>query len=304
MSFLRKPKKLLRMKYELSGIMKLSSIKNLKARITREARRLGANLVGYAPISRWADSGLDESYWPASVWQNAKTVIVLGVPMLLPLIESTPSINYQEMYGTANQVLDQAAFRLAAWLNSLGYAAIYLSRDGYGNLDILRRKPAAGFSHATAGKYAGLGTIGASHMLLTPEYGPRVRLVSIFTSAELHGDPLKARDLCNKCGLCIRLCPVNAFIKVKGRLIADMDKDSCTVRHQQLRLENRFPCGICAKVCPVGADRELYGRTDIRIYRREHEQETINDPLFRSWEHMRAHGSGEDGENEIKKYRR
>ena len=67
----------------------------LKQRITREARRLGANLVGFAPVSRWESSELAEPYWPTSIWPEAKTVIVLGIPMLLPIIESTPSINYQ-----------------------------------------------------------------------------------------------------------------------------------------------------------------------------------------------------------------
>jgi epoxyqueuosine reductase QueG len=275
--------------------MKNETVQKLKARITREARRLGANLVGYAPVSRWNGSELDESYWPVSVWPGAKTVIVLGVPMLLPIIESTPSINYQEMYNAANQVLDQAAFRLAAWLNGLGHAAIHLTRDGYGSLDILRRLPVASFSHAVAGKYAGMGTIGASHMLLTPEYGPRVRLVSVFTSADLPGDPLIKGELCNGCRLCIRLCPVKAFAQVKGRLIADMDKDACTARHQQLRIENHWPCGICAKVCAVGADRKLYGRTDTRIYLREQAAMDPNAPLYKSWEHMRAHGSENAG---------
>jgi epoxyqueuosine reductase QueG len=267
----------------------------LRRQITREALRLGANLVGYAPASRWLGSELAESYWPGSIWPQAKTVIVLGVPMLLPIIESTPSINYQEMYTAANQILDQAAFRLAAWLNGLGHAAIYLPRDGYGNLDILRRKPVASFSHAIAGKYAGLGTIGASHMLLTPEYGPRVRLVSVFTSADLPGDRLVKGELCNGCGLCIRLCPAKAFTPVKKHLIANMDKDPCTARHQQLRLENRWPCGICAKVCPVGTDRKLYGRTSAQLYLRESESIDTENPTYKAWKHMRSHGSENAG---------
>jgi len=266
----------------------------LKKRIIREAKRLGANLVGFAPASRWS-GGAEPAlpYHPESIWPQARTVIVLGVPMLLPIIESTPSINYQEMYNAANQTLDQAAFRLSAWLNDQGHAAIYLCRDGYGSLDILRRKPAASFSHVIAGKYAGLGTIGLSHMLITPEYGPRVRLVSIFTSAPIPGDRLIKGELCNGCGLCARLCPVQAFTKVKGQVIANMAKDPCTERHQQLRKANCWPCGICAKVCMVGADRKLYGRTDARIYLREKQalEENPNNPDYQPWQHLRTHGS-------------
>ena len=266
----------------------------LKKRITREAKRLGATLVGYAPVSRWQGAAEPaEAYRPQAIWPQAQTVIVLGVPMLLPIIESTPSIHYQEMYTTANQVLDHAAYRLAVWLTELGHASIYLCRDGYGHIDILRRKPAASFSHVIAGKNAGLGTIGHSHLLLTPQYGPRVRLVSIFTTAKLSGDRLIAKELCNGCGLCSRLCPVKAFTKVKGQVIGHMEKDPCTERHQQLRRANCFPCGTCAKVCMVGADRKLYGRTDARIYLREKDALETNPeaPEYHGWQHFRAHGS-------------
>ena len=138
-----------------------------------------------------------------------------------------------------------------------------------------------------------LGTIGLSHMLITPEYGPRVRLVSIFTSAPIPGDRLIKGELCNGCGLCARLCPVQAFTKVKGQVIANMAKDPCTERHQQLRKANCWPCGICAKVCMVGADRKLYGRTDARIYLREKQalEADPNTPEYQPWQHLRTHGS-------------
>jgi hypothetical protein len=36
-------------------------------------------------------------YRPRAIWAGARTVVVVvAVPMLLPIIESTPSINYQE----------------------------------------------------------------------------------------------------------------------------------------------------------------------------------------------------------------
>jgi len=266
----------------------------LKQKIIREAKRLGANLIGFAPASRWdASSEIPEAYHPKTVWSGVETIIVLGVPMLLPVIESTPSINYHEMYNTSNQLLDQAAYRLAVFINSLGYASISLPRDGYGNLEILRRKPVACFSHVSAGKYAGLGSIGLHHMLLTPQYGPRVRLVSVFTAVKISGSLISGKDLCTRCGLCARLCPAQAFTPIPGRIIAEMNKDSCTERHQQLRRESCWPCGICAKVCPVGTDRTLYKRRGVNEYIKETEalaKEPQTIP-YREWEHLRAHGS-------------
>ncbi len=272
--------------------------KDFRLKVIKEARRLGAELVGFSPVSRWDDfNEVPIPYRPKSVWSEAETVIVLGVPILLPIIESTPSINYQELYNTTNQLLDRAAYQLSVFLNNLGYASICLPRDGYGNLEILRRKPIAGFGHVYAGKYAGLGTVGLHNMLLTPEFGPRVRLVSVFTEAKIKGTPLSKTELCPKCGLCARLCPVNAFAQTKDKIVAEMNKDLCTIRHQELRKNNCWPCGICAKVCPVGADRLLYRRRNVK-YLREGElpagisakgQKTVP---YNEWEHLQAHGSG------------
>ena len=77
-------------------------------------------------------------------------MIVLGVPMLLPIVESTPSINHTVLYDTTNTLLDQIAYRLAVFLNNLGHASISMPRDGYGSLEILLKKMSTCFSHVYA----------------------------------------------------------------------------------------------------------------------------------------------------------
>jgi predicted molibdopterin-dependent oxidoreductase YjgC len=90
-----------------------------------------------------------------------------------------------------------------------------------GHVEILLKKMPASFSHVYAGKYAGVGTIGFSHNLINPQFGPRVRYVSVFTAAEIEGDPVIEKDLCKKCELCRRLCPVQALAASPGRLEAN-----------------------------------------------------------------------------------
>ncbi len=46
--------------------------------------------------------------------------------MLLPILESTLSINYTVMYDVTNSLLDQMAYRLALYLNQLGHASIFM----------------------------------------------------------------------------------------------------------------------------------------------------------------------------------
>lgn len=268
--------------------------KNMKLRIINQARSFGADLIGFAPVSRWAEYGeVKPPYRPEAIWPKVKTVIVMGIPMLLPIIETTPSINYTVQYDTSNILLDQIAYRLAVYLNGQGYASIFSPRDGYGNLEILLDNYMASFSQVFAARYAGLGTIGYSHNLLNPKYGPRVRYVSVFTELELPGDPVIGTDLCNKCLVCHKRCPSKAFTTRNASLIADMDVDACTIHHQELVKESRWPCGICAKVCPVGEDRKLYDSQDIKLYLDEQKALEINpdDPRYQKWVHVRKHGS-------------
>ena len=269
-------------------------MKITKQSILKYAQGLGATLVGVAPVARWDEYGeVEEAYRPAAIWPEAKSVIVLGVPVLLPTVESTPSINYVELYTTSNILLDQIAYRLAVHLTENGHGAIFLPRDAYGDIEILVRKPLAAFSHVFAGKYAGLGTIGYSHVLLNEKYGPRVRYVSVFTSLELAPDAVVEKELCLKCGVCQRVCPSQAFTTREDRIIADMDKVACAKHHAQLRKEKRYPCGICIKVCPVGKDRDIFNSKDTKLYLEEKEAISLNseDPRYKRWVHLRTHGS-------------
>lgn len=269
----------------------------LKRQIARKAKDLGADLVGFASVERWDEIGeVPPDYRPRAIWAGARSVIVVAVPMLLPIIESTPSINYQEMYDTSNRLLDEISFRLASWLTAKGHASVNMPRDGYANLEALLKNPFGSFSHTYAGKYAGLGTVSLSRNLLVPEYGPRVRLNSVLTSAVLPPDPMQPEELCNSCRLCERACPTGAIRTRNDGVIGDLDKTACTQHHITLRNEGRWPCGICAKVCPEGADRKVYKNKAGKRYLDEAAAIAKNpdDPRFRHLVHLRRHGSGGD----------
>ncbi|HEY3424182.1 MAG TPA: epoxyqueuosine reductase, partial [Negativicutes bacterium] len=150
-----------------------------KAAIIETGRKLGAELVGFSPAGRWEEyKDLPEDFYPNRVWPLTKTVIVLIIPSLLPVVETKISHLYRSQYNYTNSLLDEAAYRLAAFLNRNGHAAINICRDGYG-VGALQEKPVAAFSHVWAGYYAGLGSIGWNHTLVTREFGPRHRLVSV-----------------------------------------------------------------------------------------------------------------------------
>lgn len=281
----------------------------MKEEIRRTLLEQGVDLVGFAAVETWAEKGrVPEAYRPESLWAPARSVIVLGLEMPLPIVETTPSVQHMEMYRTCNRRLDDLAFDLVRWLNRRGQAAFFLSRDGYASLDLLLDNPAAAFAHNFAAEYAGLGTVGVNHTVLTPAFGPRVRFVSVFTEARLPPDPMLPKNLCIRCGACVACCPVQAFTITQEHLrsdeptvVADYDKRLCTERHRLLVKKRCYPCGICIKVCPVGEDRRLYGREKTAThYRREAAAlaRDPEDPSYRAWTHIRRHGSwplGEEG---------
>jgi epoxyqueuosine reductase len=268
----------------------------LKKELKKKCKTLGIPLVGFAPVERWKEPPeelpnilspwIPEDFWPQSIYPEAKTVIVIGLPVSLPIVETAPSIYYHELYRTVNSMLDSKAYEIANFLNEKGFSSIYLPRDGYGDIKILIGKPFAFFSHKHAAYLAGLGSFGHNNVLLTPQYGPRVRFTSIFTSAEIKPDPIKIHDLCIHCLLCAKNCPVGA-IPQKGIFPPAVDKKSCAIRSAQLRDEFRSPCGICIKVCPVGKDRELFRRKNMAIYSTNKKFEKYH----KAWEHVRKYGS-------------
>jgi len=268
----------------------------LKKELLKRCKTLGIPLVGFAPVDRWKNPPeelpnvllpwIPEDFWPQSIYPEAKTVIVIGLPVSLPIVETAPSIYYHELYSTVNSMLDSKAYEIANFLNEKGFSSIYLPRDGYGNIKILIDNPFAFFSHKHAAYLAGLGSFGHNNVLLTTQYGPRVRFTSIFTSAQITPDQIKIKDLCIHCLKCAKDCPVGA-IPIRGDFPSPIDKRACAARSAKLRDEFRSPCGICIKVCPVGKDRELFARENMAIYSKNQKFEKYH----RAWEHVRKYGS-------------
>jgi epoxyqueuosine reductase QueG len=265
---------------------------SIQKEILKRCRELDIPLVGFAPADAWDDPPFEpwipEEFRPKAIHPEARTVIVIGMPVFLPIVETSPSIAYHELYRTVNSLLDMNGYRIASFLNRTGYPSIPITRDGYGSIAILAKRPLAFFSHRHAAYLAGLGNFGVSNMLLTPEFGPRVRFASIFTAAEIPPGKVLGEHLCTRCMRCRDICPVQAL--GSEDYPADLTKkEACAARSGELARRFVSPCGFCIKVCPVGRDRELYLRAALEIY---DERDPQYGRYHRAWEHVRSYGGG------------
>jgi len=263
---------------------------NLKEELRRKCSEMDVPMMGVASVGRWDrppfQPWVPEEFRPKAIFPEARSVIVIGLPVTLPVVETAPSIAYHMLYKVVNDLLDQSTYRLSNFLNAKGHASMFVPRDGYGHISILRERALVFFSHRHAALLAGLGTFGYNNMLLTKEYGPRVRFGSVFTSAEIEPDPIVKKDLCIKCMRCVNICPVKALPGQEYPL-GLTDKEACATR--AVRLAERFasPCGFCIKVCPVGEERKLYAREDMDIY---DEGDHKYDDYHKAWKHVRSYG--------------
>ncbi|MEM4656801.1 MAG: 4Fe-4S binding protein [Candidatus Methanosuratincola sp.] len=264
----------------------------LKQRIIRKCKSMGVPMVGFASSERWDQPPfqpwIPEEFRPRAILPEAKTVIVLGMPVTLPVVETAPSIAYHQLYKTVNELLDQSTYLISNYLNGMGYGSMFVPRDGYGHLSLLKDKPIVFFSHRHAAFLAGLGTFGVNNVLLTKEYGPRVRFGSVFTAAEIDPDPIMEGELCIRCMRCVKVCPVKA-LPGQGYPRGLTDKEACARRNLYLLERYEAPCGLCIKVCPIGEDRELFNRKDMTIY---DDGEARHEALHRAWRHVQSYGSG------------
>ncbi len=189
------------------------------------------------------------------------TGISIGIALLDSLVDLLPdretnggSLLYRHhAYDVVNGVLDQIALQVANTLQRAGYEAFPVPAS--------RRTDDARIcgplSHKLAAHLAGIGWIGRSCLLITPDHGPRVRFTTVLTNAPLipTGSPMKNR--CGNCEACVTACPVQAFT---GRIFdenepreARFDASACDrfFREEEKRTGTAV-CGMCLWTCPFG----------------------------------------------------
>jgi len=202
--------------------MKSEISPDITSHIVEKAKEFGASLAGIADVeavktspSHLVYGKLDENKTVGNietgetnpweiVWpENAKSVIVIAV--LHP--EKEPELDWwRDGYtgGThGNRILMSINSKLSKWLEA---------EKGITSTQLPYHIEHGGIFLKDAAVMAGLGCIGKNNMVVTPEYGPRVRLRAMLTDVVLHGTGPIDFDPCEDCGMpCRSVCPQKAF---------------------------------------------------------------------------------------------
>ncbi|WP_455368435.1 4Fe-4S dicluster domain-containing protein [[Eubacterium] cellulosolvens] len=226
------------------------------------AKNKGADLVGIASAD-YLENYPDLKHKPSFFIPKAKAVIIIGLKVNDGLLEfglSTKVRSRSDLFSPKHEVYKQT---LEGYLKYYNYNLLdniaietskFLENNGFMSFPIQARvtdwtEVKGVFPHKLAAIAAGLGTQGKCSLIITSEYGPRVRLVSLITEASLTtSSPRKntTKDVCGNCRKCIDVCPIDALDYNEDSGTTSIDKMACW----KLTLPGR--CGLCMAVCPYG----------------------------------------------------
>lgn len=208
-------------------------------------------------VSAWSAACNDPALPRAPSLATAISMLVRFESAELAGLEHGPTPEYYAGYCRVNATLDEAASALAGALMQAGHKAecvrSTVPEHEYGVIDDWSNVPV--FAHKTAATRAGLGWIGKTALFVSPEFGPRVRLATVFTDLALPtGTPVEV-GRCGSCRLCVEACPAGAGVDVDWH--AGMRREQLYDVKVCERETNKYEhlggvCGVCMAVCPWG----------------------------------------------------
>ena len=228
---------------------------NLRDKLESLAKDTGATYFGIAdltparqPISEQGGEFLRQ--FPRAVSHGF--VLTDGIVDTLVHHENIGALNsyWYYVYQIVNPRIDSISLMLAQSLDRAGFQAFVVPSSQ----TVDRTKLIGVFPHKLAAHLAGLGWIGKSALLITPEHGPRVRWGTVLTDAPLETGT-RMDEMCRNCDSCVKACPAHAFTgqafdkpRPRSEIFAAEACDNYLSKRETLHRA----CGICVYVCPFG----------------------------------------------------
>jgi len=225
--------------------------------IKRVSRLFGADGVGITHADlRWhytksfSTKALAEK--PSEIPEGLSNVIVIVTAMHYDAVKCYPSATAGIAVGHGYSRDCELAQSIATYVLNLGYRAIASVND-----------TSLAIPYAIQ---AGLGEYGRNGLLITKDFGPRVRIGRIYTDMPLtHDEPIRfgVREFCDTtCRRCAEACPPKAISFGPPTEVIPNQSSIIGIRKWQVDAEKCFKfwvnqateCGICMRVCPYNKD--------------------------------------------------
>ena len=235
---------------------------DIEKSIVAKAKALGASLAGIATVDDLKASPSYEAYdkrpfyaeYDGVKWRDGHKAILVWA-LVHP--ESEPVLDWWSMkvpgFTPGNRVMRSQSKKLRIWLDEeLGIKALSLPYQvEYG-----------GALLKDAAHLAGLGVIGKNNLLVTPQFGTRVRLRGIFMEAALEATGPIDFNPCQGCDMpCHQSCPRGAFRsgaferarcrKENDQREADVETIDGSIMGIEEASKVSKPCRYCEFACPV-----------------------------------------------------
>jgi epoxyqueuosine reductase len=241
----------------------------LTQNVKKEAKKAGFAVAGISNPDGLHDLPYGEIHYigvlktPEQELPKAKSVILMGIhawDAAFNIVVDSSNLHVDKKYRPRVPLewyqLYSQIVRSKAWI-----IAHYLEKRGFDSI------PSGAIPLKTAAVKCGLGCQGKNTLLITPTYGPRVRLFAVLTTAELDIDEPYKEDLCKDCERCMLACPAKAIEPYKLRVnkcmvYAAENPRSADVPDETRKLEKKLikrptsnsfiECTTCVEACPIG----------------------------------------------------
>jgi len=222
-------------------------MESLNEQIRSELSSGGADLVGFADISAL----------PVAMRGSMTRAISIAAkvdPSVVSELADGPTQRYWREYDRLNALLAQLCKTGVDILHRSAAEALAIKATTAKFDEVTLSEP---LPHKAVATRAGLGWIGKSALLITPEYGPAVRLGTVLTDADFEtGDPVNASN-CGQCRKCVDACPAQAIVGPNWELgtarEAIYDAFACRKKVREMTNQRAIVptiCGICINACP------------------------------------------------------
>jgi len=221
-----------------------------------ELLQRGASLVGFADMSG-LDSELTTRFPTAiSIAVKYDSIIVEN----LHIAQDAFHLHLIELDSVLMEILGACSKILSGW--GYDYYIPPISVPITNDADLKELKT---FSHKLSATRAALGWIGKCSLVVTPQYGPRIKLATVLTNAYFQTAEPISKGKCGNCNLCAEACPYGAIHGVNWD--GGMKREALidVYRCNQKRLDyitdlgRKYDCGLCLQACRVGKNKKASG---------------------------------------------